>query len=804
MNPTGGVSRRWTLAGVALSLLASLSPAQEPAEAPVILRYALPNGLRVNLCPDPTTPAVSFKIALCATYRDEPAGKEGIRLIAAHHLLNQDPWMERVERLGGWWDPTNYYPEVTAKDFVLHSRFWEDGVAVAAQMVLASRGDRDEEAVRSLAEFRREYGDRPRRDPGPASPLQAECFSEPFAASDARSPFPDPAALDDADLLAFRRACVAPGRMSLTLVGDFPVAAARARIAETIGGIPNDRPPAAENRFASCRGGREVVLRTPGDPGIRIAYPIPGDAPHVDAVLLARLLEAHLNDGYSPDSPRRIVVQADVRPGVRLLRVGATGDPARRREEIDEGIASFLEGLPASDIGEVRATAVQGLVVNRMTHPYWLSWSVAFESDVLGYPGLAPWDAIDRLASRTADDAVGLGRAVLDESRRTVVVSTPDAPEPRRVVREGEALDLPGTPRERFDPEGDLPAAPDTPWEATLDGPEVRSLAGGRIRLLVNPRIRFTRVLAYYPLGMQEERTRRYVAALRARTPACLAADGEDPAEQVTFAPDHLMVRRQLFPPRDPEGWVREILAWLATEPTGEDAPGPHVAGLGARLDGPAPGWSLCILAPSEPAWIERLPLPGGEAGTPSTRLTPSPTGGDAPVAYRIPLGPLSDPGDRAAAALLQAWLAAESRRTPRYGPFTLVVPPIPHPAREVQRIVAADGSHLILRIDGGPTEDVLAWLRSGADLAHALEDPDTIARLRGHALGGIVEHTTGGYGLARALAHVRAAHESGGDVRFYDRVLESAAAMDAATLQAAASRWLTGTVIDRIAGGGD
>ncbi len=217
--------------------------------------------------------------------------------------------MERVERWGGWWDPTNYYPEVSAKDWVVHARFLQGSIGIAREMLEAMTPGQDEAAAAAFATWSEEGGRYTSTAPSQPNVLHQACFEEPFAQADPRSRLPDTSAIGAGDLLGYRQGNFMPSRVTVTIVGAFDPQEALRLVRErlgTIGGGREAREPTVPDRALRGSGGivhvarcrTEVVPRGASDarhrPGPRPVRRLPlrePDDPPVLGVLGDRLPE---------------------------------------------------------------------------------------------------------------------------------------------------------------------------------------------------------------------------------------------------------------------------------------------------------------------------------------------------------------------------------------------------------------------------------------------------------------------------------------------------------------------------------
>lgn len=770
---------------------ASPSAGEQPPAGSRVHRRTLANGLRVSLCHDPAVASVAMKIAFRVTFRDDPPDRQGIGPLAFMTLIGQgrESYVPRVERLGGWWDPTNIYPEVRAQDIVLFSRDLPEGVSIFRE-ILQSAG----KPVRDPAMYERDRKTalgimRPGAFP---SVITREAFGEPWAGNDPMGVRSMIEGLTEKEVLDFQRTRFVPARTHVVIAGAFPPAATLRLMEKELGTLPNppDAVP-APNELRRFRPGTVcVVEKGPIGPSkatqaLRFGCPVPSGVPTATANVVAALLAEALK--ASPGCAGAIV-EMDSSSAQRVLKIAVPADPMGVRAAAE----SCLDGLPAR-IPADKVAAVSGELRARNAFPrlsnvYWKSWPVAFANEPLGWAFHAPGAELARFEAMTAKEVQEAARAILDPARRLTIASAPDE-EGRGKLLEA----FPAGERKEIEPAAEAafpdlpPPAADPAFPPAIRNPSVRQLAGGSVLFLEDPGRPWFSLGGIYPLGVLERRTRAYAKALEETVPV------RQP-QAFSFAPgmDSLSFRMNLplWTEKDLMEWIGKVQAWTAAAGAPGIPPCPLPA-LDHETKGEAPGWVLCVTGPRPVEALDALRLPGKPfpaqaLAKPLGDPLPAPDG-KGPVVLAAPLGDMRDPARRAAALCLTQWLDPDSRKDHQYGPFSLALPPLAHPPLGADEIGAGGTDYLVLRFGkGGSGEEILAWVRGGADLPDALgRRVEYVQNLKGLALTAMQNRFVSSppcAAMAQALARM-----GGVDPDFLDRVHEELRRLDAEAISTAA-----------------
>ncbi|MDP2663450.1 MAG: hypothetical protein Q8R28_22270, partial [Dehalococcoidia bacterium] len=397
----------WLFSLVCL-LTACGNPVPDHAE-PGIYRGVLPNGLRVDFCPSPGAVDLSVKLAVRTSYRDEPTGREGLRLLANMTQLHHDDFCRDCEELGGWWDPTNYYPEVSSKDFCVTPGQLEPAISLLGDMLKRMTTMTDDKIRQDLADWMDHKSVFSDNKTSQYSTLDATDFVEPFRWNDPRGRRPVVAEIDEEEYLQFTRDVFQPSRCTVTLTGAFDPHIAWNLIREHLGSF-RDRPPAAEPRvFSGFLAGRHVQRYAPA-PAVMVGHLVPGHLRSLDVHLVARLLETHLKRLAPPEG---LTVSAALRPGLDLVKIRVPRPTDTLRQNLIEGSWDPAQFITAETLQAHQRRFATDIFRNRLTNAYWNSWSVAFDSDRLWDPVLAPWQVFDATLATEVETLRHVARQLL-------------------------------------------------------------------------------------------------------------------------------------------------------------------------------------------------------------------------------------------------------------------------------------------------------------------------------------------------------------------------------------------------------
>ncbi len=295
----------------------------QPLAAQTAVQYqidSLPNGLRVILSEDHSTPVVSVDVWYHVGSRNEQAGRSGFAHLFEHMMfqgsqhVGKGQHFQLVERAGGDMngttneDRTAYYQELPANR--LNLGLWLEADRMRSLAITEENFENQRQAVKEERRLR--------VDNQPYAPALTEGITLLYDSTTcfgyAHSVIGSMADLDAArvsDVRAFFNLYYAPNNATLTVVGDFASAVAKQLIGQYFGDIPRgrERPP------VSCRadvgvGARRRVWEDEHAnlPAVIIAYRTPAHRDQ-DTPALA-LLSTILGGGESSRLNRALVRQA--------------------------------------------------------------------------------------------------------------------------------------------------------------------------------------------------------------------------------------------------------------------------------------------------------------------------------------------------------------------------------------------------------------------------------------------------------------------------------------------------------------
>jgi predicted Zn-dependent peptidase len=316
------VSRRWlprfaafTACGAAVAavLVVPLVAAVRPPK----LQYemsTLPNGLRVILSEDHSTPIVHVSLVYHVGSKNERPGRTGFAHFFEHMMFkgskNVEPESHTsiVASIGG---RSNAY---TTEDETV---FWQTLPSQYVPLVLWMEADRmatlrvDEDAFKREREVVKEER-RMRVENQPYGRLAEIIYDHAFTAHPYKHPtigsMADLEAASIADVREFHRTFYVPENATLTIVGDFDVAQTMQLVTQYFGRVPKAVRPVPRDipaEPAQTKERRAVVEEAWPLPAVVVAYHVTYDG-HPDAYPL-HITSKILSDGQSARIPRELV-----------------------------------------------------------------------------------------------------------------------------------------------------------------------------------------------------------------------------------------------------------------------------------------------------------------------------------------------------------------------------------------------------------------------------------------------------------------------------------------------------------------
>ena len=282
--------------------------------------YALPNGLRVILSEDHSTPIVTIDLWYNVGSRNERVGRSGLAHLFEHMMfqgsanVTKGEHFQLLERAGGTMnattseDQTNYFETLPAHR--LNLGLWLEADRMRSLAVTPENFANQREAVKEERRLR--------VDNQPYAPAVSEgitlLYDSTACFGYAHSVIGSMTDLDSAkveDVKAFFDLYYAPNNATLVVVGDFAPAEAKQLIEQYFGGIPRggDLPSVAcDYRFDPGLTRRSWEDQHANLPAVIVAYRIPPH-PDVDTPPLA-LLGNILGSGESSRLNRSLVRDA--------------------------------------------------------------------------------------------------------------------------------------------------------------------------------------------------------------------------------------------------------------------------------------------------------------------------------------------------------------------------------------------------------------------------------------------------------------------------------------------------------------
>jgi zinc protease len=444
---------RWSRPGIAVLLLSLALPAAaqdaaRPGDIP-FQSYRLDNGLHVILAPDPTSTAVAVNVWYDVGSRHERRGRSGFGHLFEHLMFQgsenvpRGQHMQLVERAGGSLnasiteDRTNYFQTLPPDRYNLG--LWLESDRMRSLRITEENMRREVEVVKEERRLRvdnQPYGTSQLQALyyGPYDP--AGCFAYGHSVIGSME---DLNAAELRDVQEFFDLYYAPNNATLTVVGAFDPAEARALIEQYFGGIPS--APAApavecENPFANLPS-RETMRDTNARlPAFWASY---GgvSAGHDDSYALS-LLANIIGQGESSRLHQRLVQREQAAVGTGMFGVFRRGpgllvvqavanqgvDTDRLEQLVDEEIARVRsEGVTADELEKAknryRATAVMGRQ-SVMGRAEALQWHNHF----LGDPAAIRTE-LDRYMAVTLDDIRRVADRYLVPNNRAVIITEP-------------------------------------------------------------------------------------------------------------------------------------------------------------------------------------------------------------------------------------------------------------------------------------------------------------------------------------------------------------------------------------------
>ena len=356
----------------ALATAAALPAA--PLAAQASLQYqldTLPNGLRVILAEDHSTPVVSVDVWYDVGSRSEEMSRSGFAHLFEHMMfqgsrhVGKGQHFQLVERAGGDLngttneDHTAYYQELPSNR--LNLALWLEADRMRSLAITKENFENQREAVKEERRLR--------VDNQPYAPALSEgitlLYDSTTCFAYAHSVIGSMADLDAAqvsDVQAFFDRYYAPNNATLTVVGDFDPAEARQLIRQYFGDLPRGREPgplSCRQAFSVGTGRRVWEDEHANLPAVIVAYRAPA---HLDPDTPAlALLGTILGGGESSRLNRVLVRQA------RTALASGTQSSSRLGPGFFMAFAVANQGIGADTLERQLAAEVRRIIDEGVT-----------------------------------------------------------------------------------------------------------------------------------------------------------------------------------------------------------------------------------------------------------------------------------------------------------------------------------------------------------------------------------------------------------------------------------------------------
>ncbi|RSM86867.1 insulinase family protein [Kibdelosporangium aridum] len=419
--------------------------------APDLHTFTLPNGLRVVLAPDTTSPVVGVSVHYDVGFRSEPEGRTGFAHLFEHLMFQGSESLEKlahfrhVQSSGGTFNGSTH-PDYTDYFEVLPSAALERALFLEADRMRAPKLTQEnlqnqidvvKEEIR-LNVLNRPYGGFPWIL---LPPVLYKTFPN---AHNGYGDFTDleQASLDDC--AAFFDTYYAPGNAVLTVAGDFTVEQARELVERHFGDVPAretpQRPSFAEPPPQGELRGEHQDPHAPL-PALAVGYRMPDPINDLDAYLAHLVLASVLTEGDGSRLQQRMVhkeaLVTDINAGAGLFGPFEARDPdtfsitAMHSPEVtvdrvlgalDEQL-ELLASTPPSEQELAKVTARWGSSLHK-EHDRLVSRTLGLGGFQLLYgdAGLI-YQLPDRIAAVTPQDVSGAAKLLRPDSRAVLQVS---------------------------------------------------------------------------------------------------------------------------------------------------------------------------------------------------------------------------------------------------------------------------------------------------------------------------------------------------------------------------------------------
>ncbi|ONI77253.1 peptidase M16 [Actinosynnema sp. ALI-1.44] len=418
--------------------------------APDLHTFTLPNGLRVVLAPDTTSPVVGVSVHYDVGFRSEPEGRTGFAHLFEHLMFQGSESLEKlahfrhVQSSGGTFNGSTH-PDYTDYFEVLPSAALERALFLEADRMRAPKLTQEnlrnqidvvKEEIR-LNVLNRPYGGFPWIL---LPPVLYKTFPN---AHNGYGDFTDLELASLDDCAAFFDTYYAPGNAVLTVAGDFTVEQARELVERHFGDVPAretpQRPSFAEPPPHGEVRGEHHDPHAPL-PALAVGYRMPDPINDLDAYLAHLVLASVLTEGDGARLQQRMVhkeaLVTDINAGAGLFGPFEARDPDtfsitamyspevnvdRVLGALDEELELLAGTAPSEqELAKVTARWVSSL---HKEHDRLVSRTLGLGSFQLLYgdPGLI-YRLPDRIAAVTPQDVSAAAKLLRPDSRAVLQV----------------------------------------------------------------------------------------------------------------------------------------------------------------------------------------------------------------------------------------------------------------------------------------------------------------------------------------------------------------------------------------------
>jgi len=441
------VSSIGAVVAVAALWAGSLHPALAAVQPPR-LQYrmaTLPNGLRVALSEDHSTPIVHLSVVYHVGSKNERAGRTGFAHLFEHMMfkgsknVEPDAHTSNIASIGG---RSNAY---TTEDETV---FWETFPQHYLPTVLWMEADRmatlriDEAAFRREREVVKEER-RMRVENQPYGRLNEIIYDHAFVAHPYKHPtigsMADLEAASIEDVREFHNTFYVPENAVIAIVGDFDMENTRNLVTQYFGRIPKAARPVPRDipmEPVQTKEKRVVVEEAWPLPAVIVAYHVTYDG-HPDSYPL-HITSKILSDGQSARIPRELIYNkaialsafgsGNITEDPNLFYAVAVLQPGQKPEAAEQAlIAEFdklkREPVSSSELQRAKNQFARDYIIGRETDQekaMHLAHAAVIHNDITTADG-----EFDIFTGTTTADVQRVARTYFNESNRTVLYILP-------------------------------------------------------------------------------------------------------------------------------------------------------------------------------------------------------------------------------------------------------------------------------------------------------------------------------------------------------------------------------------------